>query len=146
MARPLEAAEDSRASSHRGALAVETGSQVLVRLPEAIVRQLESARVATRVPITREPLYLDPSLWTTGAQVVATIITLVQGPLTVRDLTRWVKDWIARDEEIAAGAVTLHARGPNGVVHLTLSANTPPEDIASVIRLVITNGSDEPES
>ena len=50
---------------------MDTTDPVVMRLPSELVSELEQAELGMRLPVTRDPSWLDPSVWIAGAQGVA---------------------------------------------------------------------------
>jgi hypothetical protein len=107
-------------------------SKRLAVLPVEVVSELEAAGLATRLPVVRAGGGIDADVVVTGLQVATALITFVQAPSAIQDISRRLHRWWGRRQP---GKVQLEVRGKNGTVRLELDSSTDSEDVAALLRL-----------
>ncbi|MCX4859320.1 hypothetical protein OG426_24560 [Streptomyces canus] len=107
-------------------------SKRLAVLPAEVVSELEAEGHATRLPVVRAGGGIDADVVVTGMQVTAVLITFVQAPSAIQDISERLRRWWVRRQP---GKVQVEVRGKNGNVRLELDSSTDPEDLAALLRL-----------
>jgi hypothetical protein len=106
---------------------------VTVHLPSDVAEDLIAAGLAQRTLGRRSGLMLET------AGVAATVISLLQGPDTVVQLARMLRDWSAVHLSSARHGhpVVISARGPKGRVDLQLTDRTDLAEVESLLRRTV---------
>ncbi len=109
-------------------------SRVTVMVPTPIAEQLRVQGSAFPASKRRGPI---PELVIDAAGVAATVISLLQGPQTTRELARLLYTW-TRDHHDDKGAEThLVASGPGGRLELTVTGRTDIAELESLLQNTI---------
>jgi hypothetical protein len=111
---------------------MDRSESVVVAVPAEVVLELEREGLATRAPVRRGPI-LD-AIVTIGADS-ATLVTLLQGPDSVRAFARWVHGRCERSDE----SIDISIRRADQQVHLVVEGNVDVGAVADFLATAFPN-------
>jgi hypothetical protein len=110
--------------------------RIVIKLPVELADELEESGMGRRIPLVRSDLSIIPLIAIEAAQVATTLISLAQGPTTIRDLAHLISSWKARHEQDPRlPHTTISAEGPSGRVLIDLSGEISVNEIANVLAM-----------
>jgi len=113
--------------------------RIVAKLPVDLADELEGSGQAGRLPLLRSDLSIIPVIALDAVQVATTLISIAQGPATVRDLAQMIASWWERHHSIPSQALTtVSAEGPSGRATLKLTGTVPIDDTAQLLAIAIT--------